>query len=203
MELPLRSNSLRQRTLFVLAQHTASSLMRTESAENQRRLFSFPRTQSMAIGLPERYAAIESTRRRNTGNGLSATSNRSTHRWTRTHSLSKWRIMVPQRRHHGSLSARTAITGKPPHAFNFCLKHAAFEFLTQPLVRLSTSISSFRESATVLVARSHSNFWVPVENSEAPVFLYLHGQDATKGKNLEHTERFHQWGWNVLVINYA
>jgi fermentation-respiration switch protein FrsA (DUF1100 family) len=45
-------------------------------------------------------------------------------------------------------------------------------------------------------------FWVPVENPEAPVFLYLHGQDATRGKNLEHTERFHQWGWNVLVIDY-
>ena len=45
-------------------------------------------------------------------------------------------------------------------------------------------------------------FWVPVENPEAPVFLYLHGQDATRGKNLEHTERFHQYGWNVLVVDY-
>ncbi len=45
-------------------------------------------------------------------------------------------------------------------------------------------------------------YWVPVENPEAPVFLYLHGQDATIGKNLDHTERFHQWGWNVLVIDY-
>ncbi len=45
-------------------------------------------------------------------------------------------------------------------------------------------------------------YWVPVEDPEAPVFLYLHGQDATIGKNLEHTERFHQWGWNVLVIDY-
>ena len=44
--------------------------------------------------------------------------------------------------------------------------------------------------------------WVPVENPEAPVILYLHGQDATRGKNLEHTERFHQWGWNVLIIDY-
>ncbi len=45
-------------------------------------------------------------------------------------------------------------------------------------------------------------FWVPVEKPDAPVFLYLHGQDATTGKNLEHTERFHHWGWNVLVIDY-
>ena len=45
-------------------------------------------------------------------------------------------------------------------------------------------------------------YWVPVEIPEAPVILYLHGQDATIGKNLEHTERFHQFGWNVLVIDY-
>jgi len=45
-------------------------------------------------------------------------------------------------------------------------------------------------------------YWVPVESPEAPVILYLHGQDATIGKNLEHTERFHQFGWNVLVIDY-
>ena len=45
-------------------------------------------------------------------------------------------------------------------------------------------------------------YWVPVERPEAPVILYLHGQDATIGKNLEHTERFHHFGWNVLVIDY-
>lgn len=45
-------------------------------------------------------------------------------------------------------------------------------------------------------------YWVPSDDPDAPVFLYLHGQDATRGKNLEHTERLHQWGWNVLVIDY-
>ena len=45
-------------------------------------------------------------------------------------------------------------------------------------------------------------FGVPVENPKAPVIFYLHGQDATRGKNIEHTERFHQWGWNLLVIDY-
>jgi alpha-beta hydrolase superfamily lysophospholipase len=45
-------------------------------------------------------------------------------------------------------------------------------------------------------------FWVPAENPEAPVILYLHGQDATRGKNLEHTETFHQCGYHVLVIDY-
>ncbi len=45
-------------------------------------------------------------------------------------------------------------------------------------------------------------FWVPAENLDAPVILYLHGQDATRGKNLEHTENFHQCGYNVLVIDY-
>ena len=45
-------------------------------------------------------------------------------------------------------------------------------------------------------------FWVPAENLDAPVILYLHGQDATRGKNLEHTENFHQCGYHVLVIDY-
>ena len=45
-------------------------------------------------------------------------------------------------------------------------------------------------------------FWVPAENPDAPVFLYLHGQDATRGKNLEHTETFHQCGYHVLVLDY-
>ena len=45
-------------------------------------------------------------------------------------------------------------------------------------------------------------FWLPAENPDAPVFLYLHGQDATRGKNLEHTETFHQCGYHVLVVDY-
>ncbi len=45
-------------------------------------------------------------------------------------------------------------------------------------------------------------FWVAADNPEAPVILYLHGQDATRGKNLEHTESFHQCGYHVLVIDY-
>ena len=45
-------------------------------------------------------------------------------------------------------------------------------------------------------------FWVPADNADAPVILYLHGQDATRGKNLEHTESFHECGYHVLVIDY-
>ncbi len=45
-------------------------------------------------------------------------------------------------------------------------------------------------------------FWVPAENPDAPVFLYLHGQDATRGKNLEHVETFQQCGYHVLAVDY-
>jgi fermentation-respiration switch protein FrsA (DUF1100 family) len=45
-------------------------------------------------------------------------------------------------------------------------------------------------------------FWVPVNDTDAPTVLYLHGQDATIGKNLGHTECLHQLGCNVLVIDY-
>lgn len=47
-----------------------------------------------------------------------------------------------------------------------------------------------------------SAFWVPADNADAPVILYLHGQDATRGKNLEHTESFHECGYHVLVVDY-
>ncbi len=46
------------------------------------------------------------------------------------------------------------------------------------------------------------SFWVPAANPEAPIFLYLHGQDATRGKNLEHTETFHECGFHVLIVDY-
>jgi alpha-beta hydrolase superfamily lysophospholipase len=45
-------------------------------------------------------------------------------------------------------------------------------------------------------------FWVPAASTDAPVILYLHGQDATRGKNLEHTESFHECGFHVLVLDY-
>lgn len=45
-------------------------------------------------------------------------------------------------------------------------------------------------------------FWVPANKDNAPTFLYLHGQNATIGKNLEHTHRLHELGYNVLVIDY-
>ncbi len=48
-------------------------------------------------------------------------------------------------------------------------------------------------------------YWVPAEadnEDTAPVVLYLHGQDANIGKNLEHTYRLHQLGCHVLVIDY-
>ncbi len=45
-------------------------------------------------------------------------------------------------------------------------------------------------------------FWVPAADSDAPIILYLHGQDATRGKNLEHTESLHECGYHVLVLDY-
>ncbi len=45
-------------------------------------------------------------------------------------------------------------------------------------------------------------FWVPSESADAPILLYLHGQEATRGKNLEHIETFHECGYNVLAIDY-
>ncbi len=44
-------------------------------------------------------------------------------------------------------------------------------------------------------------FWLPA-SGDAPVAIYLHGQDATIGKNLEHAQCLNELGCNVLVIDY-
>lgn len=43
-------------------------------------------------------------------------------------------------------------------------------------------------------------YLVRAEDPEAPAFLYLHGQDATIGKNLDHIQRLNQLGYHVLLI---
>lgn len=44
-------------------------------------------------------------------------------------------------------------------------------------------------------------YWLPASEG-APVVLYLHGQDATIGKNLHHAESLQGMGCHVLVIDY-
>jgi len=45
-------------------------------------------------------------------------------------------------------------------------------------------------------------WWVPAANSDAPTFLYLHGNDRNIGNNLQHTLRLHNLGFNVLLPDY-
>ena len=44
-------------------------------------------------------------------------------------------------------------------------------------------------------------YWLPAQR-DGPVALYLHGQNATIGKNLEHAQCLSQLGCHVLVIDY-
>lgn len=44
-------------------------------------------------------------------------------------------------------------------------------------------------------------FWLPASD-EAPVVLYLHGQEVTRHNNLHHAKCLNQLGCNVLVIDY-
>lgn len=45
-------------------------------------------------------------------------------------------------------------------------------------------------------------WWVPSEKTDAPTILYLHGNDRNLSNNLEHTQRLHNLGYNVLVADY-
>jgi hypothetical protein len=45
-------------------------------------------------------------------------------------------------------------------------------------------------------------WWMPVQNASSPVLLYLHGNGVNIGANAAHAHRFHQMGFNVLLIDY-
>ena len=45
-------------------------------------------------------------------------------------------------------------------------------------------------------------WWVPSDKTDAPTMLYLHGNDRNLSSNLEHTQRLHNLGYNVLVADY-
>jgi fermentation-respiration switch protein FrsA (DUF1100 family) len=45
-------------------------------------------------------------------------------------------------------------------------------------------------------------WWVPAEEANTPTFLYLHGNFRNIGNNLEHTQRLHNLGYNVLLVDY-
>lgn len=45
-------------------------------------------------------------------------------------------------------------------------------------------------------------WWVPAAHSNAPSFLYLHGNDHNIADHLEHTLYLHTLGYNVLVSDY-
>ena len=47
-------------------------------------------------------------------------------------------------------------------------------------------------------------WWVPadVHAADAPTVLYFHGNYRNIGNNLEHTQRLHNLGYNVLLTDY-
>lgn len=45
-------------------------------------------------------------------------------------------------------------------------------------------------------------WWVPGEQADAPTLVYFHGNYRNIGNNLEHTQRLHNLGYNVLLADY-
>lgn len=45
-------------------------------------------------------------------------------------------------------------------------------------------------------------WWIPAASPETGVLLYLHGNGENIGGNVEHSQRFHQLGFSVLLIDY-
>lgn len=45
-------------------------------------------------------------------------------------------------------------------------------------------------------------WWIPAGTVNAPTLLYLHGNNRNISNNLEHTLRLHDFGYNVLLVDY-
>ncbi|MEO6974613.1 MAG: alpha/beta fold hydrolase [Gallionella sp.] len=46
------------------------------------------------------------------------------------------------------------------------------------------------------------SWWMPANQTGAPTLLYLHGNHINMSGNLEHTLRLHNFGFNVLLVDY-
>lgn len=51
------------------------------------------------------------------------------------------------------------------------------------------------------IERLHG-WWIPAASPTTDVLLYLHGNGENIGANVRHTQRFHQWGFSVLLFDY-
>ncbi|WP_019498910.1 alpha/beta hydrolase [Pseudanabaena sp. PCC 6802] len=45
-------------------------------------------------------------------------------------------------------------------------------------------------------------WWLPSDRANAKVILYLHGNSKNIGGNIEHSHRFHKWGFSVFLVDY-
>lgn len=45
-------------------------------------------------------------------------------------------------------------------------------------------------------------WWIPSTSVKSPVLLYLHGNSSNLGNLVDRIQRFHQWGYGVLLIDY-
>lgn len=45
-------------------------------------------------------------------------------------------------------------------------------------------------------------WWIPAEQADAPTLLYLHGNKRNIGHHIEHTQRLHDAGYNLLLADY-
>lgn len=45
-------------------------------------------------------------------------------------------------------------------------------------------------------------WWIPAASVDAPVVLYFHGNSSNIGDSLSRSQRFYQWGYSTLLVDY-
>lgn len=88
-------------------------------------------------------------------------------------------------------------------------QQARFIFFPSPVIETTPDAFNLRYQEVWLpvladsgkVERMHG-WWIPANQADAKVLLYLHGNGINIGANVAHANRFHQLGFSVLLIDY-
>jgi len=89
------------------------------------------------------------------------------------------------------------------------LQQTRFIFFPSPVIEITPEFFNLRYQEVWLPVRADSGkverihgWWIPANQADAKVLLYLHGNGINIGANVGYANQFHQLGFSVLLMDY-
>jgi len=89
------------------------------------------------------------------------------------------------------------------------LQQTRFIFFPSPVIEITPEFFDLRYQEVWLPVRADSGkvermhgWWIPANQADAKVLLYLHGNGINIGANVGYANQFHQLGFSVLLMDY-